>query len=228
MNVALITARGGSKGLPRKNVLPLAGKPLIAWTIEAALESAAIDKVFVSTEDQEIAEISSSYGANIIARPLELASDQASSEAVVEHAIQFFKANGVDINTLALLQPTSPLRTAQHIDSAFEQYEKNNADMVLSVFEPEHTPVKAYISASDGSIKGLYSEEAPYSRRQDLPKAYQPNGAIYIFNVEVFMENVKFPRHNVYPFVMSSSDSTDIDTQQDLILAEQIYRENRT
>lgn len=227
MIIALITARGGSKGLPRKNVLNLNGTPLIGWTIGAALGCKLIDKVYVSTEDQEIADISKLFGAEVIDRPAELASDSSSSEGVIEHTISELEAQGARLNTIVLLQPTSPLRTTQHIDDALNIYTSKSADCVISVFEPSHTPIKAYIEQEDGAITGLYSLSAPYTRRQDLPKSYQPNGAIYAFSVEKFKLNNKIPRINVFPYIMSELESADIDTKEDLAHVEQLLESRK-
>lgn len=225
MKVAIITARGGSKGLPRKNILPLFGKPLIAWSIEAAINSSAVDEVFVSTEDAEIAEISLSYGAKVISRPPELALDTSSSEVVIEHALGWLEDHGIFCSAVVLMQPTSPLRTSLHINEALELFQSQSADCVLSVFEPTHTPIKAYVERCDGTLTGLFSEGAPYTRRQDLPKAYQPNGAIYIFSVEMFKLNNRIPRNNVYPYVMPEQDSVDIDTFADFVNVEQSLKD---
>ncbi len=216
MNIALITARGGSKGLPRKNILPLQGKPLIAWTIEAAMASKSNDMVYVSTEDSEIANISREYGAKVIPRPLYLSEDATSSEPVIAHAIEYLKMNKIDVTNVCLLQPTSPLRNSNHIDSAFNLFELMNANCVLSVFEPKHSASKAYKIKEDGSITGLLFEHAPYCRRQDLPATYQPNGAIYLFSAIEFMFHERIPREKVYPFIMTENESVDIDTIDDL------------
>ncbi|MCL1160667.1 acylneuraminate cytidylyltransferase family protein [Shewanella chilikensis] len=223
--VALITARGGSKGLPRKNVLPVNGTPLIGLTINSAKQCDFISDVFVSTEDTEIAKISIEYGAKIIKRPDELATDTASSINVVSHAIQSLESDKISFSDMVLLQPTSPLRTSVHLNEALTQYIEKAASCVISVFEPAYTPVKSYIQAKDGTINGLYSDEAPYSRRQDLPKAYQPNGAIYAFSVVEFKKVNHFPRTNVYPYIMSVDDSADIDSIEDLKLVEKRLKE---
>lgn len=223
--VALITARGGSKGLPRKNILPVNDVPLIAYTIDAAKNSNFDLPVFVSTDDEEIKEISKKFGAEIIHRPSHLADDNSSSMEAVSHAIDWFKRKEISCDHIVLLQPTSPLRNENHINEALEQYFEKNALFVLSVFEPQHTPVKAYIQNFDGSIRGLYSEEAPYSRRQDLPRSFQPNGAIYAFSADEFEKNRHFPRKMVFPYVMSEYDSVDIDTSEDLKLVEQRLKE---
>jgi CMP-N,N'-diacetyllegionaminic acid synthase len=226
MKIALITARGGSKGLPRKNILPLNGKPLISWTIEAALQSDCIEKVFVSTDDTEISAISKLYGAEVIDRPREFATDTATSDVVIEHAITYIEEQGYDLEIIVLLQPTSPLRTSQHIDDAFVLYKQKKANIVLSVFEPEHTPIKAYVEQEDGSIRGIHSDDAPYKRRQDLPRSFQPNGAIYIFNVQSFKKLNRIPRDKVYPFVMLTNESVDVDTFEDLQHIENYLKRN--
>ncbi|MDD1796041.1 acylneuraminate cytidylyltransferase family protein [Enterovibrio sp. ZSDZ42] len=225
MNIAIITARGGSKGLPRKNVLPLAGKPLIAWTIEAAKTSPNVDDVFVTTDDEEIASVSREYGANVIPRPTELAQDTTSSEPVIKHAIQWLSSKDITPKLTILLQPTSPLRSNKHIKESIDFCCEKNASAVISVFEPTHSPVKAYVEKENGSIEGLYDKDAPYSRRQDLPRAFQPNGAIYVFDTKQFMATGQIPREDVYPYVMSEDESSDIDTQEDLIKAERIIKE---
>jgi N-acylneuraminate cytidylyltransferase len=222
--VAIITARGGSKGLPRKNILPLDGTPLISLTIQAALNTKTINRVFVTTEDDEIKQISILSAAEIIPRPLELASDTTSSDAVIEHALKYLEGQGLAIDIVVLLQPTSPLRTARHIDEALDIYKSKRADCVLSVFEPSHTPIKAYIEQGNGKIIGLFSPSAPYTRRQDLPKSYQPNGAIYAFSVIKFKEYNQIPRDNVYPYIMSEFNSADIDTLDDLRNVELILK----
>ncbi|HHC6478574.1 TPA: acylneuraminate cytidylyltransferase family protein [Vibrio parahaemolyticus] len=215
--VALITARGGSKGLPRKNVLPLYGIPLIGWTIKAARGCSYVSRVLVSTDDDEIARISKDFGAEVIDRPSELATDTASSIDVISHAISWLAQKEVQkYKGMILLQPTSPLRTSRHIKEAIELYESSTANFVISVFEPTHTPIKAYLENEDGTVSGLYSNEAPYQRRQDLPKAYQPNGAIYAFSIDEFKLNNHFPRNKVFPYVMSEVESADIDTLEDM------------
>lgn len=224
MKIALITARGGSKGLPRKNILPLGGQPLIGWSIQAAFDSHLIDRVFVSTEDKEIADTSLQLGAEVIQRPLALAADSSSSEEVIGHAIKYLEEKNLNFDTLVLLQPTSPLRTSAHIDEAIKIYEQKNASCVISVFEPVHTPVKAYVEKEDGSMSGLFSLSAPYTRRQDLPRAFQPNGAIYAFSIIEFKKYNKIPKENVYPYVMSEQNSADIDTLQDLLNVEKILK----
>ena len=152
--VALITARGGSKGLPGKNIIPLLGKPLITWTIEAALNcTSGIEKLLLSTEDPEIAEIGKIAGAEIIDRPVELACDNTSSIDVVKHALDWCEKNKYKADTIVLLQPTSPLRNHKHIEEAISVYVSKNADFVVSVFEPSQSPIKAYMQRVNGNIE---------------------------------------------------------------------------
>lgn len=225
MIAALITARGGSKGLPRKNVLLLNNKPVIAWTCEAAIASDYIQEVFVSTEDSEIKRLSNFGSVKHIERPVELASDTASSIDVIAHALDSLFRQNLHVETLVLLQPTSPLRTCDDINKAIELYEKLNANMVISVFEPSNPPIKAYYEAENGQLKGVYKDDAPYMRRQDLPKSYQPNGAIYVINVKSFQENNTLPKHRVFPYVMSEALSADIDTIDDFLKIENLMKE---
>lgn len=225
--IALITARGGSKGLYRKNIKKVNGKPLIEYTIKAALGCCEIDHVFVSTEDEEIAQTSIHLGAKIIDRPKNLAEDQSSSESVIEHAIKWLESNNFRTETMILLQPTSPLRKNTHIKEAFQIYATKKASCVISVYEPCHSQLKGFVELHDGTIQGIYSASAPYQRRQDLPKSYQPNGAIYIFSVKEFLINDYIPRVNVYPYEMSLEDSIDIDTIDDLKLVELRLKRNQ-
>lgn len=215
MNVALITARGGSKGLPRKNIYPLNGKPLIAWSIEAAKISAMFDDIYVSTDCNEIAATAVEYGAKIINRPAELAADTASSHVVIQHAIRELNLHNFD--RIMLLQPTSPMRTHNDISEAFIIFDKiDSCHCVISVFEPEHHPAKAYKLLASGEIVGLISAETPYLTRQELPQCFQPNGAIYLFSVKDFNLKNCIPKFGVYPYLMEKNRSIDIDTIEDI------------
>ncbi|EGA63693.1 cytidylyltransferase domain-containing protein [Vibrio brasiliensis] len=226
MRVALITARGGSKGLPRKNVLNVNGLPLIGWTINAARECSYIDRVFVSTEDEEIAKISLGMGAELIERPCELAQDNSTSDEVIRHAIDWLDKHSILSDLVVLLQPTSPLRTSAHISEAIDLYDSlNNPNAtIISVYEPEHSPLKAFVQLENGTLKGSYNEDAPYTRRQELPKSYLANGAIYIFSPSAFMSESQIPRRDIYPYVMSTNESEDIDSKIDLIRVEKLLR----
>lgn len=219
--VALIPARGGSKRLPRKNLLLTEGIPLIGWTIKAALGSSLVSNVFVSTEDDEIIKASKEFGAKIINRPHELSTDTASSASVVSHAVGWLKKNKIDCEFLVLLQPTSPLRTSCQIDEALKTFFDKSANLVISVFEIDNSLIKSFVNCDDGSIRGLFSDNAPYLRQQDLPKIYKPNGAIYAISVSEFLEQNNFPYKCVFPYIMTKHESDDIDTLEDFKIVEQ-------
>ena len=166
--LAIIPARGGSKRLPRKNVLDLCGKPLIAYTIEAALKSKYIDKVIVSSDDEEILNISSNFGADIIKRPIDLANDTATTFDTIKHTIDNFEK----CDYIVLLQPTSPLRNEKHIDEAIELLKEKNADAVVSVCEMEHSPLWSNTLPKDGNMNNFLRYEVLNQRSQDLDKFY--------------------------------------------------------
>jgi CMP-N,N'-diacetyllegionaminic acid synthase len=222
--VAIIPARGGSKGLPRKNIIDLAGKPLIAWTIEAALKSKYITKTIVSSDDEEILNFSKNYGADVIERPDNLASDTATSESVVDHTIDFLQCNGEEFDILVLLQPTSPLRTSIDIDSAFEIMFDNNSTAIISVFETDNKILKSFKYGVNGYIEGISNNKYPFMRRQDLPKTYMPNGAIYIVNIDAFRISRGFMTDRTSCYVMPITRSLDIDTELDLRSIERIIK----
>ncbi len=213
--VAIITARGGSKGLPRKNVLDLNGKPLIAHTIDAAIKSKIFSKVVVTTDDKEIKEVSLKYGADVIDRPTSLATDTASSLDVIKHALNELQTNEEIFTHFILLQPTSPLRTEIHIEEAWKKYINENANSLVSVSEVEHSPFKMLIE-KDGKIEALTKLEDLTMPRQKLPRAYLPNGAIYINNVNKFLEDKNLFKNSLFMYVMDLNSSIDIDSQEDL------------
>jgi len=225
--VAIITARGGSKGLPRKNILNFAGKPLLAWTIEQAIHADSIREVLVSTENGEIKSVSLQYGAKVIPRPEDLSGDDTTSDEVIAHALEWLSTNSVNVDLVVLLQPTSPLRRSSDIEAAINIHLNNNAFCVLSVYEPSISVVKAYKEQPDGTILGILSADAPYRRRQDLPRAFIPNGAVYVFSSKAFLQNMCIPRTNVYPYIMPVERSVDIDTLTDFNNAEKLLRESK-
>lgn len=218
--VAIITARGGSKGIPRKNLYPINGKPLILYTVDAALGAGSIDQVVVSSDDPAILEVSRKGGAEPLLRPDSLALDHTPTSAVIEHAIEQL---GLKHTTyIVLLQPTSPLRTAEDIESAFHSLTDSQANALISVFIPEHHPMKAYCLDANGCLTGLWDKESPYRPRQELPEAYMPNGAIYIFTVSDFIKTGKISTTKAIPFVMSAIKSIDIDRVEDITKVEAV------
>ncbi len=217
--LGIVPARGGSKRLPRKNMLDLCGKPLIAWSIEAGLNSKYIDKVVVSSDDDEILNISSNFGAETIKRPVELASDTATTFDAIKHTIE----NVEKYDYIVLLQPTSPLRNAKHIDEAIELLEIKNADAVVSVCEMDHSPLWSNTLPNDGNMRGFLREEILNKRSQDLEKYYRLNGAIYICKTEKLIENKSFfLKENIFAYIMNRENSVDIDEKLDFIIAKNI------
>jgi len=217
--LAIIPARGGSKRLPRKNVLDLAGKPLIVWSIEAGLQSKYIDKVVVSSDDEEILNISKITGAEIVKRPEILASDTASTFDAIKHTIDNIKG----YEYVVLLQATSPLRSAKQIDQAIELLEEKNADAVVSVCEMEHSPLWSNTLDDSLSMENFLPEEILNKRSQDLETYFRLNGAIYICKTEKFLEEKSFfLKKNIFAYVMSKESSVDIDEEIDFKMAEVI------
>lgn len=224
--IGLIPARGGSKGVPRKNMRMVAGKPLIAFTIQAALNSRYMDYVYLSSDDDEILLCGNAMGARPIRRPAEFASDTASADDVVIHFFKEIPEQLIEQDPyIVYMQPTSPLRSAQHIDLAFEQMEAQHAHTLISVVEMAKSPFKSFSMDANGRLQSLFDEKMSNARRQDLPKAYMPNGAIYIFRMSDFMDRVGFPSNGSVPFVMSEADSIDIDAEEDIRYLEYVLRE---
>lgn len=225
--VGLVTARGGSKSIPRKNVKPLAGKPLIAWTVEAALQSCGLNRVIVSTDDNEIAQVAQEWGAEVpFMRPSELAQDDSPHIAVVEHAIRWLATHdNLRPDYIMTLQPTSPLRTAGDIDAAIQIAETHTAIAVVSVCEMGHHPYLSKRILPDGTLADFVSSDIAYMRRQALPPAYVLNGAIYLNYCESLLHNQTFLPQCTYAYIMPLERSLDIDTPWDLYLADLILKD---
>ena len=215
--LAIIPARGGSKRLPRKNILDLNGKPLIAWSIEAGLSSKYIDKVVVTSDDDDILNLSKSLGVEILKRPDYLASDTATTFDTIKHVIE--KVANYDY--IILLQPTSPLRGGLHIDEAIELLENKKASAVISVCKMDHSPLWSNTIDKSLSMVGFLKDEVLNKRSQDLEKYYRVNGAIFICKVERLLENKGFfLKENIYAYVMDRKSSVDIDEEIDFKIAE--------
>lgn len=223
--LAIIPARGGSKRLPRKNILDLNGKPLITYTIEAALKSKYITKAIVTSDDDEILNIAKKYGSEILIRPKELASDTASSYDTIEHTILNQKEN---YDYIILLQPTSPLRTSNHIDEAIELLLEKKADAVISVCEVDH-PVQWNMTIKDDLDMTQFVKNIDTKRSQDLEKHYRLNGAIYIAKKDKLLEKKSFFLNtNIYSYVMDKRSSIDIDDEFDFIIAKTLFTKKAT
>ncbi|MDB4145234.1 acylneuraminate cytidylyltransferase family protein [Amylibacter sp.] len=210
--LAVIPARGGSKGLPHKNILDVAGKPLIAWTIEAALRSECISRVIVTTDDPEISTISALYGAEVpFLRPKNLSTDTAETVDVLAHAIRMVPG----YSDAVLLQPTSPLRTSEDLDRAYELWKKTTAYSCVSVRASLDNPWLMY-TEQDGRITKLLENPENGLRRQEVPKSFTLNGAFYFVNSDFFMQNKILVSNDTVMFEMPTDRSIDIDTLSDL------------
>ena len=221
--LAIITARGGSKGIPGKNIKLLCGKPLIAWTIEAAIKSKYIDRTIVSTDSDEIMKVSREWGAEVpFKRPVELATDEASSESVILHALNWIQDNDNKYyDYFILLQPTSPLRNEQHIDGAIEKIiEDQKAESLVSISEVSISPYLMKVVNRNGYLDDFIKQDNRVSRRQDLPRIYQINGAIYISKMEDYLEKKSFYMGNNAYYLMDVVSSLDIDTYLDFQIAQ--------
>jgi len=218
--LAIIPARGGSKRLPRKNVLDFCGKPLIAHTIESSLNSNYIDKVIVSSDDKEILDISEKFGADLIKRPKELGSDFATTFDTVKHVIENTQ---IRYDYIILLQGTSPLRNESHIDDAIELLYLKKADAIISVCEMEHSPLWSNTLDDTLSMENFLKEEILDKRSQDLAKYFRLNGAIYISDREKLIEEKSFMlKKNIFAYKMSKEYSIDIDDKFDFMIAKMI------
>lgn len=210
--LALITARGGSKGLPRKNVLLAGGKPLVAWTVQAALNAKSVNRVVLSSDDDEIMAAASAAGCEVpFRRPPLLANDQASSMDVVIHALS--ELPGYDY--VILLQPTSPLRTSSDIDAAFKCMRDHDAPACVSVTEVEQSPYWMYRLSADDRMLSVLETQPNFIRRQELPPVYVLNGAIYIAKIDWLLQTRSFLCAETVAYKMSKDRSLDIDDGAD-------------
>ena len=222
--LALIPARGGSRRLPGKNLLKLCGEPITVWSIKAAQQSKYVDRIVVSTDSDEIAEVARAAGADVpFMRPNYLASDTASSLDVVNHALNELNQKGQCYEFIVLLQPTSPLRTSKHIDESFELLQSKDADAIVGVTELDHPIELTNRLPDDFSMKGFFTTDS-HLRSQDFPKRYRVNGAIYLVRVEsLIKENTIFLSDRIYAYKMDREVSVDIDTTYDLKLADALF-----
>lgn len=228
--LGLIPARGGSKGLPGKNIRPLYGKPLIAWTIEQGLTSKYLDELIVSTDDEEITEVSRGYGAEVpFLRPKELATDEAKTIDVVVHALEFLKQQeGLEFDYLALLEPTSPLRKNGDIDESIAKLIDNskNADCLVSLgkISLEH-PEITKIMDKYGYVKPFYEQKVIATRRQDYSDAYFPYGVIYLSKVETLLSSKTFYQERTLAFLIEGWQNYEVDDIYDFMVIETILKQ---
>lgn len=222
--LAIIPARSGSKGLANKNIRLLNNKPLIAYTIEAAIESDIFDEIIVSTDSQDYADIALKYGATVpFFRPEFLSGDAVSIHDVLADVLEKLKNIGRTFNYLMILQPTSPLRTSDDIKNAMDLLLDKKANAVISLCETEHSPLYAGLIPDDLKIDGFIKKDVSY-RRQDLPKYYRLNGAIYLGKVDYYLKYRDFYKENCYAYIMDKTRSVDIDDEYDFMIAEMMMK----
>ena len=216
--LAIIPARGGSKGVPRKNIRELAGKPLIAWTIEEAKKSKYISKLILTSEDDEIIEVAKKYGCEVpFKRPKELAQDDTPGIMPILHGIE--TCPGYDY--VLLLQPTSPLRNSEDIDSFIEFFLANDASACVSVCKTKESPYWMYhLNETENKLLPLIESNSSYYRRQELPVSYILNGALYIAKNDWLKENQTFLSDETIGYIMPTERSIDIDNLLDFQLCE--------
>lgn len=220
--VALIPARGGSKGLKKKNLYPVNNKPLISWTIESAISSHYLEQIFVSSDDNSILEIASKEGVNCIERPANLAEDTSSMESVIMHSIEQIDKQGIGFKYLILLQPTSPLRDSKDIDLACKKFIQLKANSLISVTNVESSVLKTLVKDDNGFLRPAFDNKFPSMNRQQLPLAYRPNGAIYIINKKLFLNNPTLFQKNTAMYEMKENKSIDVDSINDIHTIEKL------
>ena len=216
--LAIIPARGGSKGVPGKNIKEIEGKPLIAYTIEAALKSEAIDRVIVTTDSREIAEVAKKYGAEVpFLRPAYLAEDTSRAQDVYIHASEFMRDNeGMDVSKFMVLLPTVPFRTEHHIDEAVNLFNESGAETLISVTKVETPPSWMVNKDHRGFITNCgFDADSASGNRQGNLEHYVPNGAIYILDYDLLKSKSTYYCDKTIGYEMSRNDSIDIDTMED-------------
>lgn len=211
--LAVIPARGGSKGIPGKNLVQAGGKPLLQWTVDAAKKSALIDRIILSSDDPAIQSAAKSMGCEVpFTRPSALATDEAGSAEVLVHALEQCPGFGV----VVLLQPTSPFRIAEDIDAALRLFEKSGAPSVVSITSAAKHPAWMYFRESDGRLEPVWKDKKNAARRQDLPPAFQLNGAVYVVDSARFLADKRFLHPGSLGYEMPPERSLDIDSPSDL------------
>jgi CMP-N,N'-diacetyllegionaminic acid synthase len=223
--VALIPARGGSKGLLRKNLRTFRGTPLVAHAVATARQVGALHRIVVSTDDHEIADVARRAGGDVpFLRPADLATDETPTLPVVQHAVRWLEAHETSVDAVVLLQATSPLRTAQHVEAAIRKFVETGADSVTTVCAVDDNPY--WMQRLDGDrLCPLMPEGRRYGRRQDLPPVYRLTGAVYVTRRDVVMEEGRLLGDDTRAIVVGRRQSIDIDDDFDLRLCELIAAE---
>tara|TARA_B100000989_G_C19498634_1_gene453233 strand:+ start:81 stop:776 length:696 start_codon:yes stop_codon:yes gene_type:complete len=218
--IAVIPARGGSKGITLKNMKIINNKPLIYFTINAALKSKFIDMIYATSDNSKILAYCDKFNLNCIKRPKSLSRDKTTAIEVLKHTIKFIDKNIVKKNPYIIyLQPTSPLRTQKHIDKLIMSIKNKREKKAISVVETNEIPYKFFKINNKNKLESIFDQKYSNYNRQFLPKTYKPNGAIYFFRLSNFLKQNGFPSNGSHPFIMSKKDSIDIDNNEDLALA---------
>lgn len=223
--LGIVPARGGSKGIPRKNVRLLGGRPLLAHTAEAALAAHRLSRVVLTTDDEEIAEVGRSCGLEVpFVRPAELARDDTPTLPVLQHAVAELEKAGDRFDAVCLLQPTSPLRRAGDIDGCIELLETGGLDSVVSVLPVphEHNPHWVYFRDAEGLLRLSTGEEQPIPRRQELPPAFHRDGAVYVVRRDVLMNGNSLYGKRLGGYLTDPTRNVNLDTPADWDRAEQL------
>lgn len=224
--LAIIPARGGSKGVPRKNLKLLGEKPLIAHSIETALESRNITDLITTSDDDEILAVAKAFGSQIIKRPPELAKDETKMPPVINHVLEKMRKNGKEYDVILLLQPTCPFRLTSDIDKALNIIGSGEAASVISVCDVgDNHPARMY-KVTEGCLETLMPEWEK-ENRQNLPKLYHRNGVIYALKSSLFEESQTFFVDNSYPLIIPSQRAVNIDEPFDFVMAELLVKNNR-
>ena len=228
--LGLIPARGGSKGVPRKNVREVCGKPLLQYTAEAALDARGLDRVILSTDDEEIASVGRACGVEVpFMRPPELARDETPMMPVVHHALRWLAERGSTFDAVCLLAPCTPLRRVEDIDGAIELLERTGADSVISFVEvgDKHPARMKYIDGEGRAIDPPFAEAVEGQRRQDLPKLYLREGSIYLTRTPVILEQQSFKGRDCRAWLVPEDRACNVDAPIDLLIAEQLLLRTR-
>lgn len=219
---AIIPARGGSKRIPKKNIKDFCGKPIIAYPIEAAINSGLFERVMVSTDDDEIASIAVKFGAEVpFMRSDRSSSDYATTADVIEEVILEYEKRGIVIEEACCMYPTAPFVTSGMLKDAYSKYNESGADSLAQVVAFSYPPQRGLV-VRNGYLEMLNPEYRD-TRSQDLEKIYQETGQFYFFNVDVFKKEKYVPAGKVFPYIMNPSEVQDIDTMDDWIIAEEKY-----
>jgi len=223
--LAIIPARGGSKGIPRKNIRHVAGKPLIAWTIEEAKKSKYLDRTILSSDDDEIIGVARRWNCDVpFIRPVELAQDNVTGIEPVLHALETIKEN---FDYVVLLQPTSPLRVVEDIDECIEKCILQSAPVCVTVTTPDKSPYWMYLLDDQGRLRSIMEQKNTILLRQQFESVYALNGAVYVARTDWFIKNRKFISNETIAYPMPKTRSIDIDTEWDLKMCDIVLSERK-